>query len=1384
MYCVPDTYEVELALYSHEAPALLHQYFERQVLCRPNATAVEFSGAALSYLELDRYANRIANLLASRKVKSGDLVGIYLRKSERLYAVILGILKAGAGYVPIDPKFPLDRVQAIADDAQLKFIISENDLATAIDENVNVNLLRLEAEKAAIDAASEMPLVSAEITASQLCYVIFTSGSTGRPKGVMIEHRNAVAFVSTIAPVYQVNETDRVYQGFSIAFDASVEELWAALAHGGTLVVPTEDVERSPLDVSTFINENRITYYSTVPTMLSMVDRELPTVRTLVLGGEACSDELVSRWSQPGRRMLNTYGPTEATVVATWSECQAGVPVTIGRALPGYTAYVLDQSGELVESGEAGELYIGGAGVGRGYMNLPEMTSDRFVPDRFGDDPQGRLYRSFDNVRLGENGELHFLGRLDDQVKIRGFRIELSEIEAVLVSQPEIKAAAVGVTEVSQLKELAAFVILSDGVDTLDRAVLSANLRQKMPPYMIPKYLDFVDDLPTMPSGKIDRKRLPAPQNMFKGSGEIIAPADPLEEIVANAWQDCFNLPALSVESDFFNDLGGHSLLAAQCVNKLRKSVSGVALSVRDIYEQRTVRALSAELRQRGFDESRLLTNQDQQAAPSQDASAQPAMSVPAHFRWFTVSVQAFVAVLYYGIASAPLAFAALMYAGVQSGDISIEIALQTSFIVGFAAWPGMLGLSILVKWVVIGRYKPGRYPVWGGYFLRWWIATRFQALSFSYIFVGTPLMNLYYRAMGAKVGTNVSLSTPYCTAFDVVSIGDNTSIGLESQLLGYRVEDGFLVIAPVEIGSDCFVGMHCAVGLDTAMEDGARLDDMSLLPDNSVVPTGEGWKGAPARKAAVTVPEPQKKQASGLRRFTFAVLHLLSIYAMGYFLIAAVLPAIVILALAYQTWGLAGALPSVLIAIPVSMAVYTLGVVIITRLLRERGEENIPLHSGRYLRHWFLAYMLENTKTILNSAYATIYFPTLMRALGAKVGKGSEVSTVSHMTPHLLEVGAGCFLADACIVGGHRIHGGTMEIGKVRIGDKTFIGNSALVPGSVNIGSNTLIGVCSTPPTGVTNVPDDTRWLGSPSFELPRTQQGYCFAEDTLYAPTRAAIAERAFTDAMRVLLPGYILGAIAVAYFGSIAGTYNLLPLWAIILAAPLLAAVGAFLSVAAAATIKYALQGRMEPLVKPLWCRFVWRNELVNGVYEGVAASTMAPLLGTPMVSACLRMMGCKVGHWCFIETTLFSEFDLVHIGDRAAINMGGTIQTHLFEDRVFKAGNLNIGDDCSVGNMAFILYDTTMDKGSKLGPLSVLMKGESLPASTTWAGVPCELAATVPSRRDASHRPEEMGFIDGNTYRFVPVTRDKANKSTECQLVTRVVHGLGPKPDAAE
>lgn len=1316
---------------------LLHHYFEQQAEAHPARTAVEFQGETLSYRDLDRRANRIAHALAARGVVPGDLVAIYLNKSPRLYAAMLGILKAGAGYVPIDPRFPVERIRAILDDSRARITVTEAPLADNLEGTIDAGILHLDRDGRDIEARPHTPLVPPpSIEPSALCYVIYTSGSTGRPKGVMIEHRNAVAFVESLETIYRIGQGDRIYQGFSTAFDASIEEIWAAFSRGGTLVVPTEEIARSPGDVAEFINEHRITYFSTVPTMLSMIDRELPTVRTLVLGGEACSAELVSRWAKPGRRMINTYGPTEATVVATWSDCVPGQPVTIGIPLPGYEAFVLDEALRPVEPGQSGELFIGGRGVARGYMNLDALTSQRFIADPFGTG-DGRLYRTSDHVRRGEGGELYFLGRLDDQIKIRGFRVELSEIETVILEHPAINAAAVRVVDVAGMKELAASVVCDrpDG-SALDRKALAELLRTRVPPYMIPKYLDVVPTLPVTTSGKIDRKALPPPGRLLADEGVCVAPSDELEHTILQVWLEAFGLKQISVDADFFLDLGGHSFLAARTVTLMRRATGASQLSARDVYDCRTIRALAEHVRV-------LRRASGAASAIPAAATTDPACPPPGQIafaavhsltRWTTATLQAVAAMAFYGIVAAPLAFAALMITSVVDGHLDWVDAAQIATIVGFMAWPSLVVLSIAVKWLVVGRYRPGRYPLWSFYFLRWWIANRFQELAWAEMFCGTPLMSLYWRAMGARIGRNVTIATPHCCAFDVVSIGDNTSIGLETQILGYRVEDGHLVIAPTTIGKDCFVGMHCAIGLDTRMGDGARIDDMSLLADGTEMAPGEMRRGVPAVHANVDVPEAglepgrDAPRQRPLVRALFGAIHLALIYAMGYILILLSIPsAALILGALYlggPIWGIAAAFASV----PLWILTYILGIFVLRHLIGRLKTGSFPLHGIGYLRHWFSAYMLENTKNVLMPIYATIYLPALLRMLGARIGRGVEVSTVSHICPGLLEIGEGSFMADACLVGGMRVHNGTAEFGAVRIGSKTFIGNSALVAGGTSIGDNVLIGVSSTPPADMREIPDDTRWLGSPGFLLPNTDKVRCFSEEQIFAPTNSARVERALTDAVRILLPGLVAMACAAGFVAAVVAGYRAVPLVYVIAAVPALSMAFAYLSVAVTAAVKWLLAGRLTPVVKPLWSRFVWHNELVNGLFESAAATAMAPLLGTPMISPCLRMMGCKVGRWCFINTTLFSEFDLVKIRDRAALNLGATIQTHLFEDRVFKADYLEIGTDCSVGNMAVVLYSTEMAEGSKLGPLSVLMKGDTLPPMTNYEGIPC--APSVP------------------------------------------------------
>jgi amino acid adenylation domain-containing protein len=522
---------------SREEPQLLHEFFERQVQLRADHPAVECKGEILTYGELDELANNIAATLHGRGIRPGSLVALYLEKSTRLYAALLGVLKAGAGYVPIDPKFPIGRIQSILEDAQIATVISDGDLARDLQPHVAASVLSLESELPIYATRSSPPLEPVVVTPEDVCYVIYTSGSTGRPKGVVIEHRNAVNFVRALRTVYQLEPDDRVYQGFSVAFDASVEEVWAAFSRGGTLVVPTEDIARSTFDAADFINTKRITFFSTVPSFLAMIAGELPSVRLLVVGGEACAPELVTRWAKPGRRMLNTYGPTEATVVATATECIPGQQVTIGTPLPNYTAWVLGADLRPVPPGETGELYLGGASIARGYLNRAELTAERFVQLPSGEDgnPSGRLYRTCDLACSTENGVLQFLGRADAQIKIRGFRVELSEIEAVLMEHPSIRAAAVNVVEFGNLKELAAYVVLEPEDGEIDRASIAALLQRRLPEYMVPRYLDVLEQLPVMTSGKVDRKLLPPAKILLVGADRsVVAPATELERTIAH----------------------------------------------------------------------------------------------------------------------------------------------------------------------------------------------------------------------------------------------------------------------------------------------------------------------------------------------------------------------------------------------------------------------------------------------------------------------------------------------------------------------------------------------------------------------------------------------------------------------------------------------------------------------------------------------------------------------------------------------------------------------------------------------------------------------------------------------------------------------------------
>ena len=1291
-------------------PGCLHELFEARVEAAGNAIALVCGGLSLSYAELEAKANQLAHSLRDFGARPGVLVGLCLNRSELPIIAILACLKAGAAYVPIDPTHPDERIRYIIEEAEIALLICEQALLDRVQPVFDGVIIALDDSTAKIAARPANRLTRAETgcTPADLCYVIYTSGTSGRPKGVMTEHRNAHHFVQAFNAVCMTIPSDRIFQGFSLGFDGSVEEIWMAFSNGATLVVGRTDTPRFGNDLAQYLARAKVTYFSTVPTMLSTMTEDVPSLRQLVVSGEVCPPELVARWARPERRMLNVYGPTEATVNTTAKLCTPGQAITIGRPIEGYSTLILDSQMNPLPPGEKGELYIGGPGVSRGYLQQRELTSRHFITSpRFG----GRLYRTGDLAAINEHGEVEYFGRIDDQVKIRGYRVELSEIASVLLEQENVASAVVAAQDREGVPMLAAYVVADDLAKPIDRGALLTALRTKLPAYMVPAYLDLLTELPMLTTGKVDRKRLPVPvEPLVDEASPIAPPASPLEAKIADIWAKIFGVKAVGADQDFFLDLGGHSLLAAQTVALLRNV--DLHIAVRDIYAFPSVRKLALHL-----------------AAPAPEAEAAPATTEPERPSLRRAAparigaLQALLLVLKWYIFSTPTLLLLPIIDDALHDRLTIMQTILILIPFYLALTPALMAIGICAKWLIIGRYKPGAYPLWGSYYIRWWLVSRLQTLFAASSFIGTPLMPLYYRLMGAKVGRDCVLDSGLVSAWDLVSIGDDTSIGADTQLQGARVEDGYLILGRVDIGSRCFVGSHSALGLNVQMGDDSRLDDQSLLPDGTSLAAGEQRRGSPGKVHAVPVPPGEIFRPSLLSKiafmpFAWLIGNLLSLLSLAPAL--AVLP---LWRLAFKDGHLGIAIGITTALVPVFVLVTCLWIVMLKAILLRRAKPGIyPLYSFYYLRHWLAYGLMRSSRALLLPVFTTLYLPPWMRLLGAKIGKYAEISTVWSFMPELLDAGDSAFFADGCMFGGKRVFAGRFEIRINHVGNRSFIGNGAILPTGAGLGDRCLLGVLSAPPSPGETTPDGTDWLGSPSFQLPNRQKVGGFSEEATYRPSRKLYAQRAIVDTLRILIPAYTglflgLGSLAAMLYG-----YEVYGLWITFALLPALGLLVATLAVAIVVGLKWAVMGRFKPVIVPLWSPYVWFNEMVNGAYESIMAPVVTTFLGTPFAAPLLRLLGCKIGSHCYIASTLFSEFDLVQIGDYVALNSGVVIQNHLFEDRVMKSSYLTIEQGCSIGNMSVVLYDTCMEEGARLGPMSLLMKGEVMPADSRWHGIP--------------------------------------------------------------
>jgi surfactin family lipopeptide synthetase C len=585
----------------------VHRMIELQAARTPDAIALEHEGRRLTYAELNAQANQLAHFLRTEKVNSESLVGICLERSFDMIMAVLAVMKAGGAYVPLDPAYPEERLTLMLEDSGARLLLTR--------EGLRERLPQLEGRAIALDSeALHIAKQSAENLAESaaledLAYVIYTSGSTGKPKGVMVEHRALANFASSVGDEYAIAPNDRVLQFASLCFDASAEEIFCALSRGATLVLRTDAMLISAKQFLQSCDRLGITvldlptgYWHYLTAAVSHDDLSIPkSCRLVILGGEQAKAECVTNWlarCDNSVRLLNTYGPTEATVVTTTfdlSNCKAGDAIPIGRPLRGASVYVLDRALQPVAAGLSGELYIGRAGVARGYLNRPELTAEKFVTNPFA---EGTLYRSGDLVRYLPDGNLEFLGRVDNQVKIRGFRIELEEVEQAIRSHQGVSDAVVVMREDADGdKRLCAYIVPNEASQASTSEIRSI-LKRALPPHMVPATFTILDGLPLMANGKIDRNALPAPDSDRPEVDEhFISPRTPMEEFVASIWCDALKLDRVGVHDNFF-DLGGHSLLAARVFAELQKKFKAT-LNLVDVFNAPTIAELAEMIYQR-----------------------------------------------------------------------------------------------------------------------------------------------------------------------------------------------------------------------------------------------------------------------------------------------------------------------------------------------------------------------------------------------------------------------------------------------------------------------------------------------------------------------------------------------------------------------------------------------------------------------------------------------------------------------------------------------------------------------------------------------------------------------------------------------------------------
>ncbi|MCC2097703.1 MAG: amino acid adenylation domain-containing protein [Hyphomicrobiales bacterium] len=1305
----------------------LHNLIEHCCAVHSDRIAVETETETLTYAELNAKANQLARYLVANGVKPGDRVGLLFAKTSDTYVALLAVLKANAAYVPLDQAFPAGRLKYIAADAQLTAIVSLSSLMPKLD-GMPVRQIYLDLCAADIAGQPAGHINPLEVSSAQddTCYIIYTSGTTGNPKGVVIEHASICNFVRVAAGAYGFKAGDRVYQGMTIAFDFSIEEIWVPLMAGATLVPGIQGRNLIGEELGEFLHHRRITCLCCCPTLLSTIDRDLPELRVMLLGGEACPQNLVERWHRAGRTILNSYGPTETTVTAMLTELHPDIPVTIGTPLPTYSIVVLDPELDCVlPAGDLGEIGIAGIGVARGYLNNDDLTRRKFIPDFIGlaNNTSKRIYRTGDLGRLNAEGEIEYHGRIDTQVKINGYRIELSEIEAVLLEFPEIAQAAVSTHEPEPgMVELVAYYAVKSDANGPKRESLARELRTRLPGYMVPSYIEELEVLPMSVSNKTDYKKLPPPSGpRLYASSNYSAPEDDSQQALCAALSKTLKIERVSIDDDFFQDMGANSLSMARFCSALRDIPDLAHVSMKDIYLCPTVRQLSSHLQQ----------SKEEGFAPL--AVEPDPLRIPSNFAYWGCGVLQLAAGSAYGLLMMWLMV--LAGAWVTAAEFGSGNFLLRSAIFAAAVLIVPVIIPVAAKWALIGRWQAGQLPIWSLRYFRFWLVSTLVRSSPAAMFAGTPIFNVYLRLLGAKIGRNaviLSRSVPVCT--DLFSVGDNTILRKDSILPGYRAQSNVIHMGRIDIGSRSFVGEAAVLDIDTAIGDDAQLGHVSSLQSGQRIPDGKRYHGSPAIETTADYRVIGQSAVSSLRRGIYSTIALVGLFlstwlvlASGiYFLGHSAVP------------GRLGVFDThvVLTLIGLSLSLFAGGLVLgLAWVIALPRLCQMLLTPGKVYPMFGLHYWLQSiVSRTSNSQFFNLVFGDssfiihYLRWIGWDLGKvyqtGSNFGTNQrHDNPFLCRIGDGTMASDGLSMINLHMSSAFFSLQHAAIGPNCYLGNDIHFPPDARTGANCLLATKVLVPVDGP-VRQNVGLLGSPSFEIPRMVErdrsmigtlDEAARQQKIREKNRHNITTIALFLASRWLFGCVMLFAAAIAVAG-----YAALGIFAPFLAAMVMMVLSiCYFALIERATLGF---GKLEPGMFTIYDQHFWHHERHWKLSDSPIVSLFA---GTPFRNIVSRMLGVKVGSKVYDGGAVVTERTLTEIGDNANLNEGCVLQAHSLEEGVFKSDHVRVGPGCTVGPAAFVHYGATLGERSVLDADSFLMKGERVSPGSGWRGNPARL-----------------------------------------------------------